>query len=143
MKTTFAKKTDIDRKWYLIDAKDQTLGRLSTKIANILRGKEKPIFSPHVDCGDHVVVINAEQVKLTGNKEEQKVYYRHSGFPGGLKVIPVAKMRAEKPTQILQKAVFGMLPKNRLRKPLIQKLHIFAGEEHKHEAQQPEKIELN
>ncbi len=142
MKTTFAKKTDIDRKWYLIDAKDQTVGRLATQIANILRGKNKPIFSPHVDCGDFVVVINASEVKFSGNKEEQKLYYSHSGFPGALKSKTAAKLRTEKPTKILELAVRGMIPGNKLRKPIMSKLKLFPGEEHNHEAQKPEKIEM-
>lgn len=142
MKTTFAKKDSVEKKWYIVDAKGKTLGRMSTEIANYLRGKNKPIFSPHVDCGDYVIVINTKEVKLTGNKESQKVYYRHSGFPGGLKETPVAKMRAEKPNEIVKKAVAGMLPKNKLRQVYLSKLKLFPGAEHNHEAQKPEKIEL-
>jgi len=143
MKTTFAKKGEIDRKWYIVDAKDQTLGRISTKIANILRGKNKAIFSPHVDCGDYVVVINAKDVKLTGKKEEQKNYYTHSQYPGGLKTIPIARLRAKKPTEVLKKAISGMIPRNKLHKPILSKLKLFAGPEHTHEAQQPEPLTLN
>lgn len=142
MKTTFAKKEDIQRKWYLVDAKDKTLGRLAVEIAKILRGKNKPTFSPHIDCGDYVIVINAGEVKLTGNKEDQKKYYRHSRFPGGLKTIPVAKLRADKPTEILKRAVTGMIPRNKLRKNIISKMKLFAGSEHDHIAQNPEKIDF-
>lgn len=142
MKTTFANKTTVQRNWYLVDAKDQTLGRLATKIADLLRGKNKPYFSPHVDCGDFVVVINAGEVKLTGNKENQKIYYHHTQFPGGLRETPISKLRIKKPNEILKRAVNGMLPKNKLRKEFMSKLKLFSGAEHNHEAQKPTQIDL-
>jgi large subunit ribosomal protein L13 len=142
MKTTFAKKEGFERKWYLIDANEVTLGHLATKLANLLRGKTKAIYSPHVDCGDHVIVINVEKVKLTGNKETQKEYYSHSRYPGGFKATPIAKVRKEKPADIIKKAVSGMIPRNKLHKPIMAKLKLFIGENHDHEAQKPVKIEL-
>lgn len=142
MKTFSPKATEIERKWYLVDAKKQVLGRLATKIAVVLRGKNKPIFAPHVDCGDYVVVINAEKVKLTGNKLTDKLYYRHSRWPGALKSENVAKVLAEKPEKVLERAVTGMIPRNRLRKDVLSKLKIFAGEEHSHTAQNPEPLKL-
>jgi len=144
MKTFSPKLEDIDknRKWYLIDAKGKILGRLATKIAVILRGKDKTIFSPHIDCGDHVVVINADQIKLTGQKWDQKKYYRHSGYPGALKTTTAKEMREKKPENLLAEAVKGMIPRNRLRTHVLSKLKIYAGEDHKHSAQNPETIEL-
>ncbi len=144
MKTFSPKLEDIDknRKWYLVDAKGKTLGRLATKIAVILRGKNKPTFSPHIDCGDHVVVINADKIKLSGQKWDQKKYYRHSGYPGALKETTAREMREKKPENILAEAVKGMVPRNRLRTHVLSKLKIYAGEEHKHTAQNPEPIEL-
>jgi large subunit ribosomal protein L13 len=142
MKTHVTKPSDIERKWYLIDANDQVLGRLSTKVADILRGKNKPNFSPHLDCGDYVVIINTEKVRLTGNKVEDKRYYRHSGYPGGIKEETVGDKLAKNPNGIIYHAVKGMLPKNKLSDEIIKKLKLFAGGEHDHEAQKPERIEI-
>ncbi len=142
MKTTIVKKEDIKRNWYLLDAKDKTLGRIATIIADKLRGKDKPYFSPHMDYGDFVIVINADKVKLTGNKETQKKYYSHSGYPGALKEKSVQNLREKNPTAILEYAVDGMLPKNKLRKGFMQKLKLYAGEEHPHSAQNPKILEI-
>ena len=142
MKTYTPKAADIQRKWYILDAKDKVAGRIATVIANKLRGKDKAIFAPHMDCGDFVIVINADKVKLTGTKEVTKLYHRHSGFPGGYKNISAEDLRVNKPTEILRKAVSGMLPKNKLRKPLMQKLKLYVGSEHPHEAQSPETLEV-
>ena len=142
MKTTVAKITELDQKWYIIDAKDKILGRLAPTIANKLRGKDKPIFSPHMDCGDFIVVINADKVKLTGGKMDKKMYYSHSGFPGGFKEKKASVLMEQKPTKMLELAVSGMLPKNKLRKVFMKKLKLFAGEEHTHEAQKPEPLEV-
>lgn len=142
MKTTVAKKDEINQKWYLIDAKDKVLGRLAPIIANKLRGKDKPIFSPHMDCGDFVVVINADKVKLTGEKLDKKMYYTHSGYPGAIKSESARHLKERKPTRILELAVSGMLPKNKLRKVFMKKLKLFAGEEHNLQAQSPEKLEV-
>lgn len=142
--TVSAKKTDFtDRKWYVIDAEDQVLGRLATKIADILRGKNKTNFTPHVDCGDYVIVVNADKVKLTGKKLEQKKYKRHSGYMGGLTEIPYKNLMEDKPEFVIEHAVKGMLPKNRLQKEFMSKLKVYRGEEHPHEAQKPEKLEIN
>lgn len=138
MKTYTPKKGEIDRKWYIVDAKGQTLGRLATKIAVKLRGKDKPEFAPHVDCGDFVIVINAEQFAVTGNKMNAKMYYSHSGYPGAFKEKPLKKLLEEKPTEAFKQAVKGMIPRNKLRKPIMEKLKLYAGEEHPHEAQKPE-----
>ena len=140
MKTYSPKKADIDRKWYIVDAKGQTLGRLATKIAVKLRGKDKPMFAPHVDCGDYVIVINAKEIAVTGNKLEDKYYYRHSGYPSGLRKKPLKKMLEEKPEEVIKKAVQGMIPGNKLRKEVMMKLKIFAGSEHTHEAQKPQPL---
>jgi large subunit ribosomal protein L13 len=142
VKTFVAKKQELDPQWYLVDAKDQILGRLSSRIASILRGKHRPQFSPHQDFGDHVVVINAEKIRLTGRKEEQKQYFRHSGYPGGVKETSIARIRATKPEHIIEHAVRGMLPKNKLGRKLARKLHVYAGSEHPHHAQQPETVIL-
>lgn len=142
MKTFMAKFEPEKRKWYLIDAKGKTLGRIATQIANILRGKNKPTFTPHVDTGDFVVVINAKHVKLTGKKWDQKIYYRHSGYMGGLKAITAAKMREEFPERLIIHAVKGMLPKNRLSNRLITKLKVYPEDDHPHEAQKPIKLEV-
>jgi len=142
MKTYIPKNSEINRKWYILDAKNKTLGRIATKIADKLRGKDKPNFTPNMDTGDFVVVINSEKIKLTGEKINQKKYYRHSGYPGALKEKPVKKLLEEKPTNVLERAVKGMLPKNKLRNKFMQKLKLYAGEEHPHEAQKPEKIEV-
>ncbi|MDA1060889.1 MAG: 50S ribosomal protein L13 [bacterium] len=142
MKTHIPKVDSIDRKWYILDAKDKTLGRISTGIANKLRGKDKAIFTPHMDCGDFVIVINAEKVKLTGKKLTDKMYHRHSGYPSGLKSESAKDVLEKKPTKILELAVSGMLPKNKLRKIFMKKLKLYAGEEHPHEAQNPETLEV-
>lgn len=130
MKRGTQKQRAIQRNWYLFDAKDKILGRLATKIAHVLMGKNKPSFVPWQDRGDHVVVVNAEKVKISGRKEEQKVYYRHSGFPGGLKEETLDKLRQRRPGEIIKRAVYNMLPKNKLRKGRMQRLKIFVGEEH-------------
>ena len=142
MKTYHAKPGEVEREWLLVDATDMVLGRLASEVAQILKGKRKPTYTPHVDTGDFVVVINADKVRLTGNKESQKNYYSHSGYPGGLKEVPYATMMAKHPTRIIEKAVKGMLPKNSLGRAMGKKLKVYAGPEHKHEAQMPRKIEL-
>lgn len=139
MRTTYmAKPNEVERKWYLIDAEGQTLGRLASEVASILRGKNKPEFTPHVDTGDHVIIINAEKIKLTGNKLEGKIYYRHSGHPGGLKQTTAGEMLQKRPERMIELAVKGMLPKNTLGRKQGMKLHVYTGSEHKHEAQKPE-----
>ena len=135
--TISAKKETVERDWYVIDATDKVLGRLSTEIADMLRGKNKPCYTPHVDTGDHVVVINAEKVKVTGNKYEDKIYYRHSGYIGHLKAINFEKLQLKKPERIIENAVKGMMPKNRLGNAMIKKLHVYKGAEHNHHAQKP------
>lgn len=143
MSRTYSPKlAEIDRQWHVIDADGKTLGRLSTAVADLLRGKHKPIFAPHLDAGDFVVVVNAEKIVLTGRKEEQKVYYRHSGRPGGLKAEVAGKLRQRKPALIIQKAVRGMLPKNALGRQQLKKLKVYAGPEHPHQAQKPEPHEV-
>ncbi len=142
MKTYMAKFEPDKRPWYLIDAKGKTLGRIATRIAVLLRGKNKPTFTPNVDCGAFVVVINAKDVKLTGGKLDKKIYYRHSGYIGGLKAISARKMLKEHPERLIVHAVKGMLPKNRLGNRLITKLKVYADENHPHKAQNPEKIEV-
>jgi large subunit ribosomal protein L13 len=140
MKTFQARKEDIKKLWYVVDAKDKVLGRLASEIANLLRGKGKPIFSPHVDTGDFVIVVNAEKIRLTGNKLTGKVYYHHSGYPGGLKTITAEKLLAKRPEELVRRAVKGMLPKNRLGRKVFKKLKVYSGPDHPHEAQQPEQI---
>jgi len=141
MRTTYiAKKEDTDHAWVLVDAADKVLGRLAVDIASILRGKTKPQYTPHVDTGDFVIVINAEKVKLTGNKWEDKVYYRHSGYMGGLKTASAKDVLAKKPEEIIRHAVKGMLPKNSLGKAMFKKLKVYAGNTHPHEAQQPQAL---
>ena len=143
MRTTYmAKPNQVERKWYVVDAEGQTLGRLASEIATVLRGKHKPEFTPHVDTGDFVVIINAEKIKLTGKKMSTKMYYFHSLHPGGLKKFTAAEMIAKKPTKMLELAVKGMLPKNRLGRQLGTKLKVYAGAEHPHQAQQPEVLEI-
>ena len=142
MKTYNAKPGEIAREWYLVDAQGQTLGRLATTIADTLRGKNKPQFTPHVDTGDFVVVVNAEKIAVTGNKLDQKRYYRHSGYPGGLKERSLRDQLERRPTEVLRKAVKGMLPRNRLARQQITKLKIYAGPEHPHSAQQPKPLPL-
>lgn len=142
MKTTVLKPTEVERKWYIVDAKGKVPGRIATTIANKLRGKDRPTFAPHMDCGDFVIVINADKIKLTGNKMDGKMYYRHSGFPGGFREMPAKDMLAKKPTKIMELAISGMLPKNKLRQVFMSKCKIYAGEEHPHGAQNPEKLEV-
>ncbi len=143
MRTTYmAKPNEVERKWYVVDAEGQTLGRLASEVAAILRGKNKPTFTPHVDTGDHVIIINAEKIHLTGNKLADKKYYRHTNHPGGLKVTTAGEMLEKKPERMLELAIKGMLPKNRLGRQQGKKLHVFAGSEHKHQAQKPEVYEL-
>jgi large subunit ribosomal protein L13 len=142
MKTYLAKPSDIRREWLLVDASDQILGRMATQIAFRLRGKHKPIFAPHMDTGDFIVVVNADKIKLTGNKWAQKTYYRHSGYMGGLKTITAGKLMEKNPEMIIRLAVRGMLPKNRLGRALLKKLKIYSGSEHPHQAQMPAPLTL-
>ena len=138
MKTFMASPATIDRKWYVVDATDMTLGRLASEVAKVLRGKNKPIFTPHIDCGDNVIVINAEKIKVTGKKMDQRVYYHHSDYVGGLKEATLREKLEKKPEQVIELAVKGMLPKGPLGRQMFTKLHVYAGPEHKHEAQKPE-----
>jgi len=142
MKTYFATSENIEHKWYVVDASDKVLGRLATQIAKYLRGKNKPEYTPHADAGDYIVVINAEKIKVTGNKAQNKVYYSHSGYPGGLKEITFEKLMDKKPTEVIERAVKGMLPKNPLGRAMLRKLKVYTGAEHPHEAQQPIEIDL-
>jgi len=142
MKTYMAKPTDIKRQWYVVDAEGKTLGRLATQIAHILRGKHKPIYTPHLDCGDYVIVINAEKIRVTGRKLDQKFYYRHSGYPGGLKKISLREQLKRHPERVIRAAVWGMLPKNRLGRKMIKKLKVYAGPSHPHQAQKPQPLPL-
>ncbi|WP_054704998.1 50S ribosomal protein L13 [Shouchella patagoniensis] len=143
MRTTYmAKPNEVERKWYVVDAEGQTLGRLSSEVASILRGKHKPTFTPHIDTGDHVIILNASKIQLTGNKLQDKIYYRHTNHPGGLKETKAHEMRANKPERMLELAIKGMLPKNTLGRKQGMKLHVYAGSEHNHQAQQPEAYEL-
>lgn len=144
MGTTYmAKSADIERKWYVIDAEGETLGRLASEVASLLRGKHKPIFTPHVDTGDHVIIINAEKIKLTGKKLKNKKYYSHSNYPGGLKEKSAQYMRNNQPIKMLEWTIKGMLPHNKLGRQIFKKLHVFAGSEHIHQAQQPEVYKLH
>ncbi|MDP2624761.1 MAG: 50S ribosomal protein L13 [Candidatus Peregrinibacteria bacterium] len=140
--TQFAKKEDFKRQWYLVDAENIVLGKLATQVAVALRGKDKASFSPQTDCGDYVIVINAEKIALTGNKIDQKLYRSHSGYIGNLKESTAREVMGKQPKRIITEAVYGMLPKNKLRKHFMNKLHIYAGSEHKHEGQQPVKLEI-
>ena len=142
MRTYSPKASEITRKWYVVDAEDLVLGRLSTEVARILRGKHKPTFAPHMDMGDHVIVINAEKVVLTSNKADQKLVYRHSGYPGGLKSRTFAEALALKPEEGVRRALRGMLPTNRLGRQMLTKLKVYAGPNHPHSAQQPEALEI-
>ncbi|PLS15574.1 50S ribosomal protein L13 [Bacillus sp. M6-12] len=143
MRTTFmAKANEVERKWYVIDADGQTLGRLASEVAAILRGKNKPTFTPNVDTGDHVIIINASKIHLTGKKLTDKIYYRHSQYAGGLKTRTALEMRTNYPERMLELAIKGMLPKNSLGRQMFKKLHVYAGSEHKQQAQQPEVYEL-
>ncbi|NKC00947.1 MAG: 50S ribosomal protein L13 [Pseudomonadales bacterium] len=143
MKTVSMRSEDVNRTWWVIDAENKTLGRMATEIARRLRGKHKPEYTPHVDTGDYIIVINAEKVRVTGNKEEGKIYWRHSGYPGGIKSTNVSDMRATHPERIIEKAVKGMLPKNPLGRTMYRKLKVYAGTEHPHTAQQPKTLELS
>ncbi len=143
MKTFMEKKETVNRKWYVIDAENLPLGRVAAKAANLLRGKHKVTFTPHIDCGDYVIIVNADKVKLTGNKLEQKMYYNHSGFPGGLRERNAKTMIEKYPVEMVERAVKGMLPHNRLGRATAKKLFVYAGAEHKHSAQQPESITID
>ena len=143
MRQTFmANESNIERKWYVIDAEDKTLGRLSSEVATILRGKNKATYTPHVDTGDYVIVVNADKIEVTGKKLDQKIYYSHSDYVGGMKERTLAEMLAKKPTDVITLAVKGMLPKGPLGRSMIKKLHVFAGPEHTHAAQKPEVLEI-
>ena len=142
MKTVSAKAEDVKRDWFLVDADGKTLGRLATEIARRLRGKHKAIYTPHVDTGDYIVVINAEKVRVTGNKEKNKMYYNHSGYMGGLKEISFEKLIDKAPERVIERAVKGMLPKNSLGRTMYRKLKVYAGKEHAHAAQQPQPLEI-
>ncbi|UCC90100.1 MAG: 50S ribosomal protein L13 [Anaerolineales bacterium] len=142
VKTFTAKPHEIQRKWFVVDAQGQTLGRLATQVATILRGKHKPIYTPHVDCGDHVIVINANKINVTGQKLDQKIYYRHSGYPGGLKQVTLRRRLQTHPERVIESAVRGMLPKNRLGRKMFKKLKVYAGPDHPHGAQQPKPLDL-
>jgi large subunit ribosomal protein L13 len=143
VKTVSAREQDIQRDWYVIDAQGQTLGRLATRVATLLRGKHKSNFTPHVDCGDYVIVVNANKVHVTGQKMSQKKYYRHSGYPGGLKQVSLRDQLQKFPDRVVESAVRGMLPKNRLGRRMFKKLKVYAGPTHPHEAQQPKSLELS
>jgi large subunit ribosomal protein L13 len=142
MKTYSTKTSEIKREWYLVDAEDRTLGRLASEIAKVLRGKSKPIYAPHLDTGDYVIVINAEKIHVTGRKLDQKIYYRHSGYPGGLTGITLREQLKRHPTRVIRSAVWGMLPHNRLGRAMMKKLKVYAGESHPHQAQEPKPLRL-
>ena len=142
IKTYTPKQDDIQREWFVIDAKDQTLGRLATQVAVLLRGKHKPIYAPHLDVGDFVIIINADKIRVTGDKLDQKVYYRHSGYPGGIKSRTLREQLNRYPDRVIRTAVRGMLPKNSLGRAMIKKLKVYAGDKHPHQAQQPKVYEL-
>ena len=142
MKTYAVKASEIERSWWVVDATDQTLGRLATRIATLLEGKHKPIYSPHLDTGDHVVVLNAGRIRVTGDKLRQKMYYRHSGYPGGLREENLETLMARKPELVIERAVKGMLPQNKLGRAMLKKLKVYKGAQHPHQAQQPTAVEL-
>ncbi len=142
MKTFSAKPSEVKRDWYLVDATDKTLGRLASEIAKRLRGKHKPVYTPHVDTGDYIVVINAEKVRVSGNKTTDKIYYRHTGYPGGIKSTTFDKLIQRAPERVIETAVKGMLPKNPLGRAMFRKLKVYAGTEHKHTAQQPQQLDI-
>ena len=142
MKTFMASPATIDRKWYVVDAEGKTLGRLASEVAKVLRGKNKAIFTPHIDTGDYVIVVNAEKIKVTGKKMEQKIYYRHSDYVGGMKETTLKEMLAKKPERVIELAVKGMLPKGPLGRQMIKKLHVYAGPEHEQAAQKPEELKF-
>ncbi len=143
MSTWTVRPGDIERKWYIVDASDLILGRLATQIATVLRGKHRPEYTPHADCGDHVIVINAGKIAVTGNKEAAKVYYRHSGYAGGIKSITLEKQREKHPERIIELAVKGMMPKGPLGRAMLKKMKVYAGSSHPHTAQKPETLKLN
>ncbi len=142
MKTFMQTKETVDRKWYVVDAEGKTLGRLASQVATVLKGKHKPTYTPHIDCGDYVIIINAEKVKLTGNKLDDKMYYNHSGYPGGLRERTAKVMIEKYPTEMIERAVKGMLPKGRLGRQMYKKLFVYAGENHEHQAQKPVVLEV-
>ncbi|MEI6285209.1 MAG: 50S ribosomal protein L13 [Bacillota bacterium] len=143
MKSFMANSATVERKWFVVDADGKTLGRLAVEVAKILRGKHKPTFTPHVDCGDHVIIVNAEKIKTTGNKLLQKTYFRHSGYVGGTTFVTLGKMLATHPGRVVEMAVKGMLPKNTLGRQMYRKLNVYVGPNHPHQAQQPEELTLN
>ena len=142
MRTFTQKQEEIERNWYIVDAEGETLGRLASRIAPILKGKHKPVYTPHLDCGDFVIIVNAEKVRVTGRKMDQKLYHRHSGYPGGLSSISLKDQLAKHPERVLQAAIRGMLPKNKLGRRMLKKLKVYAGDSHPHQAQQPRPLEL-
>ena len=142
-KTKSVNKEAVNKEWYIVDATNKVLGRLSSYVAKVLRGKNKPLFTPHVDCGDNVIIINAEKVKLTGNKTDQKVYIRHSGYPGGQKKETLLHLQSKAPEKVIERAIRGMLPKNRLGRSIFKNLYIYSGPSHPHEAQKPKELKLN
>jgi len=142
VKTYTARAEDMEREWFLVNAEGKTLGRLASEIAQVLRGKHKPIYTPHLDCGDYVIVVNADKVRVTGRKLDQKMYYHHTGYPGGIKSISLRNQLQKHPERVLQAAVRGMLPKNRLGRRMLKKLKVYAGDSHPHQAQQPKSLEL-
>ncbi len=142
-KTVSANKASVEKEWYIVDATDEVLGRLASVVAMVLRGKHKPSFTPHVDCGDNVIVINAEKVKLTGKKMSDKKYFSHTGYPGGQRIRTPEDLLGKKPESVVEKAIKGMLPKSRLGSSIFNNLHVYAGENHPHEAQQPKKLDFN
>ena len=142
MRTYQATSQDRERVWYVVDAESKTLGRLATQIANVLRGKRKPTYTPHVDVGDFVIVVNAEKVAVTGDKREKKLYWRHSGYPGGIRSRTLGDLLEKRPEEVIRKAVKGMLPRNRLARQQLRKLKVYAGPEHPHQAQKPEQLEI-
>lgn len=142
MKTYSAKPKDIRRDWFVIDATDKVLGRLASEVARRLRGKHKPEYTPHMDTGDHIVVVNAEKIRVTGNKLNDKIYYRHTGYPGGIRSVVLKDQLANRPERVIETAVKGMLPKNPLGRAMFKKLHVYAGTEHRHQSQQPTPLEV-
>lgn len=142
MKTVFARKEEVEARWYLVDARDKVLGRLASQIASILRGKHKPIFTTSVDTGDYVVVVNVDKVAVTGKKLTDKIYYHHTMYPGGLRAKPLGRLLSERPEEVVRKAVWGMLPKGSLGRRMIKKLKVYRGEDHPHQAQRPERLEV-
>ena len=142
MKSFMASPSTVERKWYVVDAEGKTLGRLASEVANVLRGKNKPTYTPHIDTGDYVIVVNAEKVKVTGKKLDQKIYYHHSDYVGGMKETTLREMLAKKPEKVVELAVKGMLPKGPLGRQMLKKLHVYAGPEHNHAAQKPETLDI-